>query len=332
MGSRWPGVCRVLLMALFGIVLCGLSGLSLLKAELVPEFAPIRETPANSGMARETAIQGTGRQSHSPGQTFTEPTTGMEFVWVPGGCYQMGSNEGDGDEKPVHRVCVAGFWMGKYEVTVGQWQRFVKASGYKTDAERDAGGNKGSYVFYKNDTGKWSWGWVDGRDWRNPGFSQADTYPVCCVSYNDVEKFASWLNHKSSRFFRLPTEAEWEYAARSGGRDEIYAGGNDVDRVSWYDGNSGGSTHSVGGKAANGLGLYDMSGNVWEWCADWYSSDYYEDSPKRNPTGPDSGSSRVSRGGSWDFRPGRVRSANRLRGRPASRDYDLGFRLVSPGR
>ena len=301
MGSGWPGVvCRVLLMALFGIVLCGLSGLSLLKAELVPEFAPIREAPANSGMAREAAIQETGRQSYNPGQTFTEPVTGMEFVWVPGGgCFQMGSNDGDYDEKPVHKVCVDGFWLGKYEVTQGQWQKIMG-----------------------NNPSKFPKGW----------FKKGDNYPVEMVSWNDCQEFIKKLNAQSTRKFRLPTEAEWEYAARSGGRDETYAGGNDVDRVSWYDGNSGGSTHHVGGKAPNGLGFYDMSGNVREWCADWYSSDYYEDSPKRNPTGPASGSNRVILGGSWGNGSWRVRSVDRGWYGLADRVNYLGFRLVSPGR
>jgi len=302
------------------------------------------------------------------GQTWIEPVTGMEFVFVPGGCYQMGQSEPEkdqlietegrksydkhyDDELPRHRVCVDGFWMGKYEVTVGQWQRFVKASGYKTDAERDAGGNKGSYVFYKNDTGKWSWGWVDGRDWRNPGFSQADTYPVCCVSYNDVEKFASWLNHKSSRFFRLPTEAEWEYACRGktttirfwgDDPDDACAYANVADQTRSLDGVGWSLKHEcrdgyfytapVGSFKPNLFGLYDMSGNVWEWCVDWYGKDYYGRSSEHNPMGPASSSLRVFRGGGWDVTPWRVRSAYRDGGGPALRVGLLGFRLVSPGR
>ena len=148
------------------------------------------------------------------------------------------------------------------------------------------------------------------------------------VSCDDCQAFIKKLNRKSGKNYRLPTEAEWEYACRSGGRDEKYSGGSDIDRVAWYYGNSGGSTHAVGGKVANGLGLYDMSGNVWEWCSDWYDENYYGNSPTQNPQGPESGSSRVYRGGSWNNRPAFVRSAHRLRFGTALRIDDLGFRLA----
>ena len=228
-----------------------------------------------------------------PGATFTEPVTGMEFVWVPGGCFQMGSNDGGSDEKPVHKVCVDGFWMGKYEVTQGQWRKLM--------------GDNPSF------------------------FEKGDYYPVEQVSWNDCQKFIKKLNAKSKRRFRLPTEAEWEYACCSGGRDEKYSGGNDADRVAWYGGNSGGHTHPVGRKAANGLGFYDMTGNVWEWCFDWYDGNYYAQSPAKNPRGSESGSYRVNRGGGWYDSPWYVRSAFRRRYTPGDRYYGLGFRLVAQG-
>ncbi|HBA26440.1 MAG TPA: hypothetical protein DCY98_03455, partial [Nitrospinae bacterium] len=128
--------------------------------------------------------------------------------------------------------------------------------------------------------------------------------------------------------FRLPTEAEWEYAARSGGKSEKYSGGNNIDSVAWYSGNSGSKTHPVGQKEANGLGLYDMTGNVWEWTNDWYADDYYRKSPKNNPEGASSGQHRVLRGGSWGDTPQRLRTANRVRDGPGERDYNFGFRLV----
>jgi len=227
-------------------------------------------------------------------KNFTDSATGMEFVWVPGGCFQMGSNRGDADEKPVHKVCVDGFYIGKYEVTQGQWRKLM--------------GN-------------------------NPArFKKGDNYPVEQVSWDDCQLFVRKLNGQSNKTFRLPTEAEWEYACRSGGRDEQYSGGNDIDRVAWYSSNSRKSTRAVGGKAVNGLGLYDMSGNVWEWCSDWYDSNYYQKSPRQNPQGPDSGSYRVARGGGWCYGPRRVRSANRFMYWPSNRISNLGFRLVSPGR
>ena len=233
--------------------------------------------------------------SASPvGSDFTEPVIGMEFVYVSGGCFQMGSNSGGSDEKPIHKVCVDGFWMGKYEVTQGQWQKVMGS---------------------------------------NPSnFKKGDNYPVEGVSWDDCQRFIEKLNRRSDRTFRLPTEAEWEYAARSGGRDEKYAGANDVNAVAWYSSNSGRSAHAVGGKAANGLGLHDMSGNVYEWCADWYDKTYYKKSLVQNPQGPGSGSGRVGRGGCWYDLPRFVRSASRIWYGPSYRRNFLGFRLVSPGR
>lgn len=129
--------------------------------------------------------------------------------------------------------------------------------------------------------------------------SCGDKCPVESVSWNDAQDFISRLNSRTGKRYRMPTEAEWEYAARSGGKREKYAGGNDVDAVAWYGSNSGSRTHPVGQKQPNGLGLYDMSGNVWEWCQDWYGGSYYNQSSRDNPGGPSSGSSRVIRGGGW---------------------------------
>ena len=228
----------------------------------------------------------------SPGKTWTDPTTGMEFVWVPGGTFEMGcgswTSECDSDEKPVHSVRLSGFWLAKFEVMQGQWQRVM--------------GSNPSY------------------------FKKGDSYPVEQVSWNDVKKFISKLNAQGSAKFRLPTEAEWEYAARSGGRPEKYAGGDDIDRVAWYTSNSGGSTHAVGTKAPNGLGLYDMSGNVWEWVEDTKAS--YSSSSQDNPVVTGGGSFRVRRGGSWYNVPRLVRAARRGDDSPGSRSGSLGFRLA----
>ncbi|MBI3600779.1 MAG: formylglycine-generating enzyme family protein, partial [Nitrospinae bacterium] len=193
-----------------------------------------------------------------------DTVTGMEIIFIKGGCYQMGDTFGDGesDEKPIHEVCVDDFYMGKYEVTQKEWQSIM--------------GNNPSYL--KN----------------------CDNCPVEQVSWNDVQEYINKLNQKTGKKYRLPTEAEWEYAARSGGRSEKYSGGNNIDSVAWYNSNSNSKTHPVGQKEANGLGLYDMTGNVWEWCQDWYDSDYYRKSPKNNPEGASSGQYRVLRGGSWD--------------------------------
>ncbi|MFH0782750.1 MAG: SUMF1/EgtB/PvdO family nonheme iron enzyme [Pseudomonadota bacterium] len=260
------------------------------KKTIVAEQARLAEEKTKAEEAEQKRLAALGPKS---GDVFTDSTTGMEFVYVPKGCFQMGDTFGDGgvDEKPVHEVCVDGFFIGKYEVTQGEYTRIIGS---------------------------------------NPSqFKKGDRYPVEQVSWDDAQAFIRNLNDKSGKSYRLPTEAEWEYAARSGGRKEKYAGADSPDAVAWYTSNSGGSTHSVGSKSPNGLGLYDMSGNVWEWCQDRSDSSYYNNSPRDNPQGPSSGVYRVLRGGGWYYVPGRVRAAIRGRRAPGHRDFP-GFRLVLP--
>ena len=261
------------------------------KQKLVPKIEKLKKE-------KDTAIATTPKvasdEKSAPGKTYTDPTTGMEFVLVSGGCYQMGDTLGDWeyDEKPVHEVCVDSFYLGKYEVTQGEYTRIT--------------GNNPS------------------------NFKKGDRYPVEQVNWNDTQSFIRSLNSKSGRNFRLPTEAEWEYAARSGGKKEKFAGGVDIDTVAWYISNSDGSTHLVGSKHPNGLGLYDMSGNVWEWCNDWHDSDYYGKSVLNNPEGPSSGSFRVARGGGWNGGLWRARATARDGGSPGDPSGYLGFRLALP--
>ena len=228
-------------------------------------------------------------------ETLTDPIKAIEFVLIKGGCFQMGDPFGYGqaDEKPVHAVCVDDYYIGKYEVTQGQWESVM--------------GNNPS--FYKN---------------------CGEKCPVEQVSWNDIQEFINKLNAKTGKKYRLPTEAEWEYAARSGGKKEKYAGTSsdgELGKYAWYSANSGGSSHPSGQKHPNGLGLYDMTGNVWEWCQDWYGEKYYSQSTRKNPLGPLSGTRRVLRGGAWLFEPAGIRSATRYGLTPASRSDLYGFRL-----
>lgn len=258
------------------------------------------------------SIQGLsgGKGTEQPaGETWVEPVTGMEFVWVPGGTFKMGDlfMEGEENELPVHDVRLSGFWMGKYPVTRGQFKAFVI----------DGGAPDGENAWECNGMGK-------PREIR-----QDDRHPVVCVSWKEATAFAQWLSQKSGVRIQLPTEAQWEYAARSGGKKERYAGGDKLEELGWHGGNSGGGTHPVGTKRANGLGLHDMSGNVWEWCADWYGLKYYTESPGENPQGPKDGASRVLRGGSWFNDAGSCRSAYRYGRSPDLRLDDQGFRVLA---
>jgi formylglycine-generating enzyme required for sulfatase activity len=277
--------------------------------------------------------------------SFRDAVTGMEFVAVKGGCFKMGDTFGDGldDEKPVHEVCVSDFSIGKYDVTVGEFRKFSTATGYQTEAEKYDGcavwnGEKSVYGNKKS--------------WKSPGFEQDDRHPVVCVSWNDAQEFTRWLAKESEKEYRLPTEAEWEYAARSGGKQERYAGFSDAGRLARYanfcDANcemkfkSAGQddgyryTSPVGRYLPNDLGLYDMTGNVWQWCGDWYDEKYYGDrkyygdSLRNNPKGPSAGSDRVGRGGSWGNGYVSVRASNRHFSSPRFRSINLGFRLVAP--
>jgi formylglycine-generating enzyme len=245
------------------------------------------------GKGSEKAAMGV--TSSLPGRSFTDPFTGMELVFVKGGCLQMGDIWGDGtsDEKPVHEVCVDDFYLGRYEVTQGQWQTVM---GSNPSRFKECGSN----------------------------------CPVEMVSWNDVQEFTSRLSQRTGKGFRLPTEAEWEYAARSGGKGEKWSGASsegELGQYAWYGGNSGRRTHPVGEKRPNGLGLHDMSGNVAEWCSDWWERNYYQGSPRNNPKGPDKGFHRVLRGGSWDNTPRNVRATSRSGYPPPDRNSNFGFRL-----
>jgi len=228
-----------------------------------------------------------------------EPLTKMEFLYVPGGWFKIGDFFGDGEkgEKPVHDVHLYGFFISKYPVTQEQWKIVMN----------------------------------DNPSHFKSSFNLSKNYPVEQVSWEDTQKFIRKLNNNNPKkyTYRLPTEAEWEYAARSAGKNEKYAGGNSIEELAWYNENSNRTTHIVGRKKPNGLGLYDMSGNVWEWCEDVYQENSYTNQKVHNPvfTGNNTGS-RVLRGGAWNGGARCCRAACRGWGEPSSRDSGFGFRLV----
>ena len=205
-----------------------------------------------------------------------------EMIFVEGGTFQMGSSSGESDQKPVHTVTLSAFNIGKYEVTQAQWRAIM--------------GNNPS------------------------NFSGCDECPVEKVSWNEVQDFIRKLNVKTGKNYRLPTEAEWEYAAKGGKSSKGYtfSGSNDLNSVAWNADNSGGKTHAVGGKQSNEIGIYDMTGNVWEWCSDWYGN--YIGDAQTNPKGASSGQLRVLRGGCWHYNAEYCHSAHRSAINP-----DLGF-------
>jgi formylglycine-generating enzyme required for sulfatase activity len=214
--------------------------------------------------------------------------------------------------------------MGAYEVTVGEFGKFVDATGYKTEAEK----GDGCFTLTGN-----KWEKKEDANWKNPGFPINERHPVGCVSWNDAVAYAEWLKGKTGKGYRLPREGEWEYAARGGGKREKWAGASnekELGEYAWYSGNSGVSTHLVGEKKPNELGLYDMAGNVWEWCGDWYEGNYYMVSPRDNPGGPNHGSARIVRGGSSGNDARSARGTNREKGSPSGRTPLIGFRLVFP--
>ena len=232
----------------------------------------------------------------------------------------MGSKDSDGladvDEQKEHTVNLNTFEISKFEVTVWEWKQFIKANKMKMPE-------------------KPTWGWQD-------------NYPINGVTWNEAIAYCNWLSKKEklqpvytkkgpnfvcnfkANGYRLPTEAEWEFAAKGGASSKSfkYSGSNNLDDVAWHKGNSKGTPHTVGTKLPNELGVYDMSGNVWEWCWDWYNKDFYKLEKGDNPKGPEMGERRSVRGGSWDSHPNYVRPANRISTEPNKTHEFYGFRVA----
>ncbi|MCV2349690.1 formylglycine-generating enzyme family protein [Paucibacter sp. Y2R2-4] len=330
---------------------------------LLNAHAPVQASPATVSDTKDEVLRN---------------SIGMQFVRIPAGEFLMGSEESVEalaqafpalerrrfeklqDEGPVHRVRISkAFAMGAHEVTVGQFKRFVQASGYVPESIRDGTGGYGyrrDYDPATTERGDAFEGRKPQYSWLNPGFAQTDNHPVVNITWFDAVALAEWLSKTEGKRYRLPTEAEWEYAARAGTRTRFHSGDApnsllkvanvfDADSAAHWPkwqmhalqgpngrGDGFAFTAPVGSFAPNAWGLFDMHGNAWEWVADWHADDYYATSSAQglavDPQGPATGDVRVRRGGSWHTWPFYARSAYRNWNAPDTRYTLLGVRLV----
>ena len=246
-----------------------------------------------------SSVKATCLVTVSADRSFTVGGVTFRMKLVEAGTFQMGGTESP-DEQPIHSVTISkDYYMGETEVTQALWKA---VTGYSPTSD-----------------GLHSW---------SSTYGLGDNYPAYSISYENVQSFITKLNSLTGERFRMPTEAEWEFAARGGNKSKgyTYSGSNTIDDVAWYSDNGSGTTHAVKTKAANELGIYDMSGNVWEWCSDWY--DTYSSSAQTDPTGPTTGTWRVHRGGGWDNGATEGRCAVRWYVFPSYLDADLGVRLA----
>jgi formylglycine-generating enzyme required for sulfatase activity len=303
-----------------------------------PQFGKIRKYELSRGdfvfQVQKVPVSSSKSDSDGDGVTddqkvfrdrLKDDSKGPEMVVIPAGRFRMGDIQGGGEnkEKPVHSVSVSRFAMGRYEVTVKEFRRFVNATRYKTDAEK----GDGCYVY------EGSWNKRKEVNWRNPNFPQNDNQPVVCVSWNDATAYTEWLSEQTGEQYRLPTEAEWEYAARAGTQTKYWWGNeigeNRANCDNDYCGDNFEYTSPVGYFSENPYGLYDTVGNVWEWVFDsWHKN--YTNAPNDGKIwaeGADN-SYRVLRGGSWYFDSNLTRAAFRYGYYPVFRDSFIGFRVV----
>lgn len=293
---------------------------------------------------------GTRARAQEATRTTTSQNTirnslGMPLVLIPAGEFVMGSpesEEGHAADETQRRVRIArAFYLGQHEVTVGQFRAFVESTGHRTELEREA---RPGFGF--DELGE-AIEILPRFNWKHVGFQQTDSHPVVNVGWSDAVAFCGWLSEKEKRIYRLPTEAEWEYACRAGTSTRYWCGDDEESlrgvanisdaaflakykeaswSIEWSDGFP--FTSPVGSFRANPWGLYDVHGNAWEWCADWYAAEYYKISPPNDPPGPSAGERRVLRGGCFTNRNKFVRSADRDSYRPKYRYNFTGLRVV----
>ncbi|MBF0184769.1 MAG: formylglycine-generating enzyme family protein [Magnetococcales bacterium] len=250
-------------------------------------------------------------ESHHSPQEWREPLTGMRFVQLSGGCYQMGSEEPALGARPVHQVCLEPFWLSRYETSNAEYNLCVAAGACSAPERRDSGINE----HFR--TGK-----EDHYETMGEALTAAN-HPVVGISWQDAQQFARWISERSGERFRLPTEAEWEYACRAGATEPLSA-----QPAGWYGENSLGKTHAGGEQAANAFGLHDMNGNVWEWVQDHHDAQGYTQHALHSPVFTKEGMFHVTRGGSWSSALIYLHCAYRGVGEERDRDDNLGFRLV----
>ncbi|MCF6241939.1 MAG: formylglycine-generating enzyme family protein [Bacteroidales bacterium] len=244
----------------------------------------------------------------------------VDMVPVEGGSFYMGNDYSiNEDEGPEHKVTLTSFLMSKYEITFDQFDRFCVATGWKKPDDAQLGRGKNPVMNVSWESAVMFCNWL----------SRVDGYDKCYTITRDSAATVVTCDF-SANGYRLPTEAEWEYAAKGGSQSKGYAysGGDNPDEVMWYAGNSNGRPHPVGTKKPNELGLYDMCGNVREWCWDLYGKDYYKKSPENDPTGPEHGVQRVYRGGGWSYKLNYMRITARESMGPKKNYGNIGFRVV----
>ncbi len=306
---------------------CGRTAAASADVDTTPEAdAPTSKTATTQPEPNDSAPTSATAPQPQHGDTKTIDLGGgvtLEMIYIKGGTFEMGLPDAQKErstrhEGPVHTVDLDGFWMGKYEVTIDQYRAFLRVGGdssgvrFRDDhcpVQKDASFSLSGHKF-----------------------GSSPQQPMVEISWDGATKFCDWLSRKTGQTFRLPTEAEWEYACRAGTQTTFYFGDSEADLGShaWYSDNSDGKTHPVGTKRPNPWGLYDMYGNVWEWCGDWGDWEYYQNSPRKNPTGPPSGKYRTLRGGCWKNEPSTFGSATRGRTDPPYTGSYYGFRVASP--